>query len=90
MVAGKLQRLLSEANCLDLFQTGFRPCYGTEMVLVTLVDDMHWNYPIIILLVRSMTFNTIYYGILLDHLLGLELGGTVLQWFWSCIEDRVC
>lgn len=37
VVMQQLQRVLDEANYLDLFQSGFRPGYGTKTALVTLL-----------------------------------------------------
>ena len=39
-MANEIQALLDETNALDLFQSGFRPCHGTEMALVALLDDL--------------------------------------------------
>lgn len=40
-IAGQLQAFLDKVDGLDPFQTRFRPDYGTEPTLVTLVDDLH-------------------------------------------------
>lgn len=42
VVAGQVQQILNEADCLRPFQSGFRPSYGTENALITLVDDLRW------------------------------------------------
>lgn len=42
-MAGQLQKILNEADCLDLFQSGFTADYGTKMAWTTLVDDMHYD-----------------------------------------------
>lgn len=79
--AGQLQIFLDEVNCLDHFQSRFRPGYETESALVTLVDDMHQEVnsaTLFILLNFSAAVNTIANGILLDHLSRLELEGTIL------------
>ena len=38
VVANQLQALLDETNALDPFQSSFKPCRGTETILVTLFD----------------------------------------------------
>lgn len=40
VVAGQLLRLLNDVDCVDLFQFGFKPSYGTELALVSLADDI--------------------------------------------------
>lgn len=40
VVAGQLCGFLNEANCLDPFQYGFGPHYGTEASFGILVDDL--------------------------------------------------
>lgn len=50
-------------DCLDPFQSGFSPVYGTEIALVTLVDNLCWeldrSVTLLFLLDLSMAFNTI-------------------------------
>lgn len=38
--AWQLHRILDETDFLDSFQSGFRPGYGTDTALVTLMDDL--------------------------------------------------
>lgn len=37
------QGFLGDTSATDPFQTGFRPCFGTKMTLVALVDDLCLN-----------------------------------------------
>ena len=40
VVADQFQAFLEEIDALDPFQSGFRPCHGMEMALVTLQYDL--------------------------------------------------
>ncbi|KAF7240874.1 putative RNA-directed DNA polymerase from transposon BS [Varanus komodoensis] len=93
VVAGQLQALLDEIDYLDPFQSGFRPGYGTESALVALYDGLcrekdRGSASLLVLLDLSAAFDTIDHGILLDRLAGVGVGGTVLQWFRSYLNDR--
>ena len=93
VVADQLQALLDETNALDPFQSGFRLCYGTEMALVTLMDDLlreadGGNMSLLVLLDISAAFDTIDHGILLGRLSELGIGGLALAWLCSFLEDR--
>ena len=71
---------------LDPFQSGFRPGYGPETALVTLVGGLHReldreSVSLLVLLDLAVAFDTIHHGILLGHLSGMGLGGILLQWF---------
>lgn len=75
MVDKQLQQFLDEVDSLDSFQAAFRPDYGTETILVALVDDLKGEcVPVI-----SVAFYTIKHGILLRHQSDLGAGSTVLQ-----------
>lgn len=41
VVTGQLQGYLEETGYLDSFQSTFRPGFGTEMTLATLMDDLY-------------------------------------------------
>ncbi|KAF7251784.1 Retrovirus-related Pol polyprotein from type-1 retrotransposable element R2, partial [Varanus komodoensis] len=84
---------LDETDYLDPFKSGFRPGYGTEFALVTLYDDLcrerhRGSASLLVLLDLSTAFDTINCGILLDRLVGLEVGGTARQWFRSYLDGQ--
>ena len=92
MVADQLQALLDETNALDLFQSGFRPCHGTETALVALMDDVlreaDWGkMSLLVLLDISAAFDTVNHGILLGRLSALRIGGLALAWLQSYFKD---
>lgn len=71
-IAQQLQRTLDRADCLDLFQSEFRPGNGMEATLVVLLDLWHGENedyaPILAFLDLLVAFDTIDQGILLDQL----------------------
>lgn len=73
MVAWQPQRTLDEAVYLNHFQSGFKPGFGTETALITLMVDLWWDWDgestsILSLLDLLVTFNSIDHGILLGGL----------------------
>ena len=92
MVVDQLQALLEEIDALDPFQLGFRPCHGTETALGALQDDLlreanRGNMSLLVLLDRSVAFDTIDHCILLGWLSELEIDGLTLAWLRSFLED---
>ena len=78
-------------DCLDPFQSDFRPSYGTETALVTLVNDLwrkRYMENVFVLLVISAAFYTTNHGTPLDCLSGMWLGGIALQWLWFFLDRR--
>ena len=68
-MANQLQALWDESNALDLFQSGFRPCHGTEIALVTLLDYLlreadKGKMSLLFLLDISADFDTVDHDIL--------------------------
>lgn len=43
VVVAQLQQFLEDADCLDLFQPGFKPGYGMETAAVILMEDLRRN-----------------------------------------------
>lgn len=69
VVTSLFKGVLDETDYLDLFQTGFRPGFGTKTVLVGLMDDRRQgldrgNASFLVLLDLSAAFDTINHGIL--------------------------
>ena len=94
MVANELQSYWEEQNCLDLFQSGFRPCWGTEMTLITLWGDLlreadRGRCTLLVLLDLSVAFDTIDHGILLDRLSEVGSEALALSWLRSFLKDHV-
>lgn len=87
----QLQQILDEVDYMDLFQSGFRPRHGTEMAMITLLDDF-WqeknggSASILALFVLLADFNITDQGNLLDWYQGLGMGTTVFFWFCSFLQ----
>uniref|UniRef100_R4GD80 Reverse transcriptase domain-containing protein n=1 Tax=Anolis carolinensis TaxID=28377 RepID=R4GD80_ANOCA len=93
VVAAQLQAFLDDTDFLDPAQSGFRSGHCTETALVAIVDDLRQeldrgSVSLLVQLDLSATFDTIAHGILLGRLVGMGLGGTVLQWLRSFLEGR--
>uniref|UniRef100_A0A8C6VGV8 Reverse transcriptase domain-containing protein n=1 Tax=Naja naja TaxID=35670 RepID=A0A8C6VGV8_NAJNA len=94
VVAQQFPLFLEEVDYLDPYQSGFRPGYSTETALVMVIDDLsrardRGFSSVLVLLDLSAAFDTIDHGILLRHLGGLGVGGTVLWWFSSYLSGRL-
>ena len=84
---------MDETNALDPFQSGFRPCHGTETALVALLDDLlreadRGQMALLVLLDISAAFDNIDHGILLGRLSKLGIGGLAFAWLRSLLEDH--
>lgn len=92
-VAKQLQQFLDGADCLDPFQSNFKPGYGIETTFVSLVYDLRRDLDrvsafLLTLLHLSVAFDTNNNGILLRYLSDLGVGGMVLWWIWSSLSER--
>lgn len=85
VLASQLQSFLDGTDCLNPFQSGFRPSFGMEVALDPTRDLDGEGLSLLILLHRSMPSETINCGILLQHLSDL---GTVLCWCHTFLLDR--
>lgn len=68
------------------------PDYGIETTFFTLVDDPkkvinRGRESLLIFLERLVAFSTIDYDMLLEHLFGLGMGGTLVEWLWCFLTD---
>lgn len=92
MQAELLQTFLDYTSPLDVLFSSFRPRYGAEMALVTLVDDLHLqrnkDKASLLFLNLSVAFDTVNHCILLHHLeSGVKVKGTMLPQFRSFLSD---
>ena len=88
-VSHQLQAHLDETDALDPFQSGFRPCHGTEMALVALLREAdRGKVSLLVLLDISAAFDTVNHGILLGRLSELGIGGSALAWLRSFLGDH--
>uniref|UniRef100_A0A3B1JQH4 Reverse transcriptase domain-containing protein n=1 Tax=Astyanax mexicanus TaxID=7994 RepID=A0A3B1JQH4_ASTMX len=94
IVFKQVMHFLSINNCLDQFQSGFRPNHSTETALIKVINDIRLNtdsgkMSILLLLDLSAAFDTIDHNILIDRLENrVGISGTVLKWFSSYLQGR--
>ena len=94
VVADQLMRHLVAFDCLDKFQSAYRPHFSTETALLRAINDIlcNINSGKLVLLIHldlSAAFDTINHSLLLNRLsLEAGIGGTVLQWISSYLTDR--
>lgn len=72
------QAFRDEVDCLDSFQSGFRPAYGIETAFAALGDDVHQEMgrgsaTLLFLLDLLVAFDVIDHSVLLEHPCWLEL-----------------
>uniref|UniRef100_A0A3B1IP97 Reverse transcriptase domain-containing protein n=1 Tax=Astyanax mexicanus TaxID=7994 RepID=A0A3B1IP97_ASTMX len=94
IVFKQVMHFLSINNCLDQFQSGFRPNHSTETALIKVINDIRLNtdsgkMSILLLLDLSAAFDTIDHNILIDRFENrVGISGTVLKWFSSYLQGR--
>lgn len=76
-------RTQEETNYLDPFHTGFRPGFSTEIVM--LIDDLWQCQDEVAASIHDLSavFDAINPVVCLNWLYELEIGGTILWWFFS-------
>ena len=85
---------LNHNNLLETFQSAYRVDHSTETAVLSVVNDLllqcdSHNVSIMALLDLSAAFDTIDHNILIERLeKTYGLGGSVLQWFKSYLDNR--
>jgi hypothetical protein len=85
---------LSSFASLTKFQSAYRPLHSTETALLRVQNDILMQLDsgkgvLLCLLDLSAAFDTIDHNIFFQRLfLRMGIGGTVLDWFKSYLEDR--
>lgn len=74
-------------------QFGFRPGLGTEIALLTVLDELRMRADrgqsaILILLDLSAAFNTVNHKIILVRLKEIGVEGMALKWFQSYLSNK--
>lgn len=71
---------MEDIDYLDLFQSGVRPRYGSESVLVTSADDLRRRVCVSLLIFLSLfsDFNSLKHSIFLERLSDWSVRGTIL------------
>nr|KAG5696973.1 hypothetical protein BaRGS_008435 [Batillaria attramentaria] len=94
IVVEQLVQHLSSHNCLDKFQSAYRPEFSTETVLLRVLNDAlssldSGKLSLLVLLDLSAAFDTINHALLLQRLAN-EVGvrGVAHRWFLSYLTDR--
>lgn len=93
-VLSQLQSFLLDNSINEVFQSGFKALYSTEVALLKVSNDIFLTTGsgksmALVLLDLSVAFDLVYHNILLSHLEScVEFHGTVLQWFGSYLSNR--
>ncbi|KAJ1110827.1 hypothetical protein NDU88_008173 [Pleurodeles waltl] len=89
----KLSHSLETHSLLEDVQFGFQPGHGNDSALVTALDELRMRVDGgqssgLIMLDLPIAFDTGSHSILLDRLAAIGVGGLVLEWMNSYLENR--
>ena len=93
IVANQLNLYMTENHLHEQFQSAYRQHYSVETALIRVQNDIlrsidRGDVVLLILLDLSAAFDTVDHHTLIARLKSFGIGGRVLEWFQSYLEDR--